>query len=87
MRPVSLIVLIALLLGLSGTASATEDLLGYVNFGSSLPIHPAEFGEFWNTGFSLGAGIGVPITPELRAELTELHRTLGLAGHAFLFES
>ena len=30
---------------------------------------------------------GVPITPELRAELTELHRTLGLTGHEFLFDS
>jgi LDH2 family malate/lactate/ureidoglycolate dehydrogenase len=30
---------------------------------------------------------GVPISPELRAELAELHRTLDLTGHAFLFES
>jgi len=64
LSPASLTVLTALLLGSTPVGSVADDLLAYVNSGGSLPVHPAEFGEFWNTGFSLGGGVGLPITRE-----------------------
>ena len=44
-------------------APRPASLLAYLDGGLSLPVHPAEFGEFWNPGWSVGAGLGIPIDP------------------------
>lgn len=55
--------LILSVLTATSTRSLADDLLGYVNGGATLPIHPGEFTEFWDAGFSLGAGLGLPMSP------------------------
>ncbi|MBZ0268388.1 outer membrane beta-barrel protein [bacterium] len=49
--------------GADRTASSPPTLLAYLDAGASLPVHPAEFGEFWNVGWSAGAGLGIPLSP------------------------
>jgi hypothetical protein len=45
-------------------ASAREELLVYLDSGAAWPVHPAEFGEFWSTGWGFGTGLGIPLTRE-----------------------
>jgi len=45
------------------TGASPPTLLAYLDAGASLPVHPAEFGEFWNVGWSAGTGIGIPLSP------------------------
>jgi len=59
-RPIGFAVLLLLL----ATPAAADDVVGYVNAGGSMPIHPFEFEQFWHPGFSLGGGIGVPIASD-----------------------
>jgi hypothetical protein len=45
---------------LAGPARAS-DFQAYVNATGALPVHPAEFGEFWDPGWGAGAGFGIPV--------------------------
>jgi len=64
--------ILALALAASAAAAAPDpagprtgtDLMAYLHSGLALPVHPAEFDEFWHLGWNVGAGIGVPVAPE-----------------------
>lgn len=61
-RLLPLLPLLALLPAAPARAEAPPPtLLAYVDAGASLPVHPAEFSEFWSPGWSIGGGLGIPI--------------------------
>lgn len=63
-------------------AAQASDFLGYIHAGGALPVHPGEFGEFWNTGWSLGGGFGLPISPEFMLAVQFTHQRHGSDGAA-----
>lgn len=80
-RPATVIAPLVLLFASTAVPSSADDLLGYVNTGGSMPVHPAEFGQFWNAGFSLGGGVGLPLTREWQLNTQFQFQRFGADGH------
>ena len=52
---------VAVALLLCPVPSRAGDFFAYTNATGALPVHPAEYGEFWNAGWGAGAGFGMPV--------------------------
>ena len=46
-----------------GASAHAQDFVVYVDGGVSFPAAPPEFSDFWKTGFAIGGGVGVRLTP------------------------
>lgn len=61
-----LVILLSFVVMLTQSAFAQGEAIKpsyYLNTGFSVPSSPEEFSDYWKMGFSLGAGIGYPLSP------------------------
>ena len=78
---------LAVLSGLTITSTAAQSgspSIFYVNTGLGIPFSPEAFSDRWNTGFNVGAGYGVALSPVVTVQGYITYHQFGFNSGRFL---